>query len=175
MGVERDDVRMISHHENAITRYAHATIDSTSSIADQPFGSRPLVMPDFAAAARVERIAFVGTRDVHDAVDHDWCYLQTRCIRETENPLCREPANIVSVDLRKSAVAAARIRTVVARPIGLRCNRAIATVCFPQYADLPVFAEQLQVGLCLVKRYPCKWPPIDRRGKSLRRRSVPWL
>src|SRR5262245_14448799 len=162
MAVERDDVRMISHYENAITCHAHATIDSTSSIADQPLGSRPLVMPDFAAGARVERIAFVGTRDVHDAVDHDRCYLQTWCIGETENPLCCETANIAFIDLRKSAVTAARIRTVVARPIGLRCNRAIAAVRFSQQADLSVFAEQLQVGLCLVKGYPCEWPSIDR-------------
>ena len=54
MPIERDDVRVIGHHEHAIAGNADAAIDASGGIADQPLGSRTLIVPDLAAAAGVE-------------------------------------------------------------------------------------------------------------------------
>src|SRR5438477_413155 len=87
MAVERNHVRVIGHHEDAVAGDANPTIDTAGSIADQPLCTRPLVMPDFTSAAGIQRIAFVGARDVHDTIDDHRRYLQTRRVWQTEDPL----------------------------------------------------------------------------------------
>ena len=52
MTVERDDVRVIGHHEHAVAGDADAAVDAAGRIADQPLRPRTLVMPDLTPAAR---------------------------------------------------------------------------------------------------------------------------
>ena len=48
MPIEGDDVRVIGHHEHAIAGNADAAIDASRGIANEPLGSRTLIVPDLA-------------------------------------------------------------------------------------------------------------------------------
>ena len=65
MPIEGDDVRVIGHHEHAIAGNADAAIDASRGIANEPFGSRTLIVPDLAAAAGIEGVTLVRARAIY--------------------------------------------------------------------------------------------------------------
>ena len=94
--IERDEVRVIGDHEHAIAGDGDAAVGAAGGVADQALGSRPLVVPDLAAAAGVERVALVGAGDVHHALDDDRRHLQARRVGQAEDPLGRQPGDVGS-------------------------------------------------------------------------------
>src|SRR5262245_46322955 len=108
-------------------------------------------MPDFAAAARIKRIALIGAGYVHDTVRDNGRHLQAQCILQSEVPLPSHTFDVAFVNLRQLAITAACSRTVVSSPIALRCYLPITIRRLSQQVNLPVIAEQLQVGWSLVK------------------------
>ena len=90
--------------------------------------ARPLVVPDAAAAAGVERVALVRRGHVHDAVDDDRRDLQVAGVRDAEQPRRRQPADGRLLDLRQRRVAVAAGIAVVGRPARLGRDRA-GTAC----------------------------------------------
>jgi hypothetical protein len=76
--IERDDVRVIGDHEQAIARDRHAAVDAARGVPDETLGSWTAIVPDFAARARVEGIALVRGRHIHDAVHDHRRHLQAR-------------------------------------------------------------------------------------------------
>ena len=115
--VERDDVRMIGHHEHAIARDGDASVDTAGRVADEPLGSWTRIVPDPASRSGVDRVTLICARDVHHAVHDDRCHLQRRGIRKAEGPLRYQPPNIALVDLRQLTVAASCRLPVVAGPV----------------------------------------------------------
>jgi hypothetical protein len=69
--VQRNHVRVIREHEQAVARRRDAAVDAAGGVAGQPFGARQLVVPEFAAAPGIECPGLVRARDVHDAFDHE--------------------------------------------------------------------------------------------------------
>ena len=97
--VQRDDVRVIGDHEEPIAGNGGAAIDAAGGVADEAFRARTLVVPDFPARSRVERIALVGGGDVHHAFGDDRRHLQTVRIAQAVHPLRRERRGVALVDL----------------------------------------------------------------------------
>src|SRR5205823_14357174 len=95
--VERDDVRAVRFQEHAISGDGDSAVDSAGRIADDTARARTLVMPDRAAAARVERIDLIGACDVHDAIDDDWRDFQMSGAGEGEAPFRPEPFTFAGV------------------------------------------------------------------------------
>ena len=93
-------------------------------------------MPDHAAAAGVERVAFVGAGDVHHAVDHHRRVLDLRRIGHGKIHFGREARDVALVDLRQRAVAVAAGLAIVRGPVGLRGHDAIAIAGLAQQTEL---------------------------------------
>ena len=149
--IERDEMRVIGDHEHAVAGDADAAVHAAGGVADQPLGPRALVVPDLAAAAGVERVAFVGARHVHHAVGDDRRHLQTRRVRQAEDPLRRQPAGVALGDLRERTVAAAGRLAVVARPVGLRRHGAILLAGLSEQVDPAIVSQQLEVVRALIE------------------------
>ena len=143
--VERDDVRVIRHHEDLVAGDRHAAIGAAGGVADEAFRARPLIPPDLPARARVERVALVRARHVHHAARDDRRDLQRRGVRQAEDPLRREPRGVAFRDVRERAVAAAARLAVVARPVRLRRHLAVRVAVPAKQVQHLVVAEQLHV------------------------------
>ena len=148
--VEADDVRMIGDHEHAIAGDRDAAIDAAGRVADEPLGARPLVVPDLAARAGVERVALVRARHVHHPADDDRRHLQPRRVGQAEDPLRHEARHVLRRDLRERARAIAARRAVVAGPVLLRRDGAVAIAALPEKMDPAIVADELQIGRALI-------------------------
>ena len=99
--IERDHVRVVGHHEHAISRHRCPAIDAATGVADRPLRPRPLVVPDLPPGPGIERITLVAARDVHHAFDDHRRALQPRSVRQVEQPLRHEARDVRRVDLRR--------------------------------------------------------------------------
>ncbi len=115
--VERDQVGVIGLEKDTIPENRHAAIDAARGIADQALRSRPGVVPDLTARARIERPDGIDGRHVHQAVDDDWRDLK-RAGRawNLKGPFRREPRHIGDRDLVERAVAVAAQLSMIGRP-----------------------------------------------------------
>src|SRR5262245_2846228 len=116
---------MIGDHEETVAGDSDATVHAACRVSDEPLGSRTLIPPDLATAAGVECVALVRTRDIHDTFDDDRRDLEPRGV-EAVDPLWRQPADVGPIDLLKLTITAPVHAAVVAGPIRLRCDLAIA-------------------------------------------------
>ena len=143
--VERDEVVVGRQEEDPVAVHADA------AIADVDAAARlPEVVPDLAAGARVDGPHVIGRREIQHAVDHQRRRLDRRRtesagrrrrrvgafaadVRERlrrvqpVDPGELQVLDVVGVDLRERAVAAARVVAVVGRPGVGRRLRAGAT------------------------------------------------
>ena len=110
---------MIGNHEDAVASNSHATVDAARGHANQALRSRALVLPDLPAAARIERVAFVGIGDVHDTFHNHRCDFEQRHAGRRECPFGRQAPYVALIDLVESAVAVAAHVSVVSRPVDL--------------------------------------------------------
>ena len=148
--IEREQVRMIRHHEYALARNRDTSVDAPGGIADETFGARLLKAPDLAAVACIERVTLVRAGDVHDAVDDNRRHLQAQRRRDGIDPFRRQTAYVRFVDLREGGIAVACRRPVVARPIDARRDDAIAVAGFSEKNDRSALRPQLYVVRALV-------------------------
>ncbi len=140
--IERDDVRVVGDHEHAIAGDTGAAVRAALHHA---LRARPLVVPDPPAAARVERVALVGRRHIHDPVDDDRRHLQVAGVGNREHPARRQLRDVVLVDLRQRRVAVAAGLAVVGRPARLRRDDAKPIAGAPQQVHALVVGPQLQI------------------------------
>ena len=103
--IERDDVRVVGHHEDAIAGDRRAAVRAAAAHA---LRARPLVVPDPPPAAGVERVALVRRGHVHDAVDDDRRALQPAGVGNGEHPSRRQPRHVVLVDLASASCSGCR-------------------------------------------------------------------
>ena len=97
--------------------YGDAAIDAAGGIAGEAAGARALEMPDLAARAGVERVAFVGAGDVHDAIDDDRRHLKAAGVRQVEHPAGAELLDVLLRDLGEFGVAVAADIAVIGGPV----------------------------------------------------------
>src|SRR5258707_13825897 len=110
-------MRVVGHHEHAISEHGDAAIDSAGRISGQALTARTAVVPDLAATSRIECVSLVDRGDVHHAIHYHRGYLKrARRAREGKDPLGCEPLHICRVDLVKRAEAVAVHVAVVSGP-----------------------------------------------------------
>ena len=119
-------MRIIGDHEYAVAGHGHAAIHSSRRGSANAPRATALIVPDRPAAAGVKRPAFVSTRDIHDACHHYRRQLKVGAAGQLENPSGRQARHVAGIDLRKFAVAIPAGVAVVAAPIDIRGDRAIA-------------------------------------------------
>ena len=68
--IQRDQMRVIGDHEYAVAGHGHAAVHSSRRSSANAPRAAALIVPDRPAGAGVERPAFVGTGDIHDACHH---------------------------------------------------------------------------------------------------------
>ena len=85
--VQRDEVRVIHHHEQPIARNRHSAVEPSAGISVQILRPIPQEVPNLPPRPRVERIAFVPARDVHQPTHHHRRRFRWRSVRQIENPL----------------------------------------------------------------------------------------
>ena len=71
--MKREQMGVIGNHEHAIAEHRHTAIDPAGCVTGQALAARPAIMPDLAAAARVEAGEghSVVIMDVGDQGDRD--------------------------------------------------------------------------------------------------------
>src|SRR4051794_40582385 len=112
-------------------------------------------MPDLASAARVERIALVRSRHVHDSADYHRSRLQSCCVGHGEYPTRRKLPDRFLVDLRQSRVPVAAGFSVVRRPVGPRRYLAKAVLGSAKEMNPLVWREKLQI----IEAFPKDFSP----------------
>src|SRR5690348_12890320 len=65
--VEGDHVGVVGEHEDAVACPGDPAVEAEGGVASDASGASALIVPNLAAGAGIERPAFVGARDVHDA------------------------------------------------------------------------------------------------------------
>ena len=119
VAMESDEVGVVGDHEDAIAEDGDAAIDAGDGVTcgDEIFGARAGVVPDLAAGASVEREAFVGAGDVHDAVDDLRSVFElAACAGHGPAPAWGEMGDVGGVDFGERAEAVAADVAVVAGP-----------------------------------------------------------
>ncbi len=133
-------------------------------------GSRAHESPDLAAAARVERDAFVHIADVHEAARHDRSHLQPgrrRCRRPasaagggiSEHPASRQARHVRLRDLRHGGVAIPARVSVVTGPVDFGSHFAVLRAGAAQQMNPAVVRPNLHIveafaELCAAQRLP---------------------
>ena len=171
--VEREQVRVVGDHEDAIAVHRHAAVDAGGGVAGQALRARPLIVPDAAPGPGVQGVALVGAGHVHDAVDDDRRHLQARRARQREDPRRRQPRDGAAIDLVGRAVAIAARVAVIGRPIGLRRDPAPGFATPAEQMEVAGVGEQLYVGRGAVEDDAVHGGAVRHRGAQPRRRLVP--
>ncbi len=114
--MQRDQVRIIRHHENPITQHGHAAIGSFGRIPGHLFRPLPLVVPNRPSRLRIQREYLVRPGYEHHSIHDDRRHLQDEMI-DGENPLHGEVLHVRSVDLVERTVPVAADVAVVGWPV----------------------------------------------------------
>src|SRR5579864_2041748 len=115
--MQRNEVSIVSDHEDAIPEQRDTAIDSARRVADQSLCQRTRIMPDLTAGARVKRISFIGGGDVHHAAGNHWRDLQTLRVRYGEKPLWRQTGHVAGMNLSQAAMTIPAEAAMVRRPL----------------------------------------------------------
>ena len=140
--IERQQVRVVGHHEDALTGDDGAAVRAA---ARDPFRPRTLEVPDGTPAPGVQCERLVRRRHVHQAVEHHGRTLERAGVRNREDPLRREPSDRVLVDLRQRGVAVAPGITVVRGPGSLRRHLPEARSRLPQKVHARIVGPKLEI------------------------------
>src|SRR5580765_918860 len=119
-------MRIIGDHEYVVAGHGHSAVDSSRRGSANAPRATTLIVPDRPAGAGVERPAFVGTRDVHDACHHDWRELEVGAAGQLENPSGRHARHVGGIDLREFAVTISAGFAIIAAPIDVGSDLAEA-------------------------------------------------
>ncbi len=150
--IERDEMRVVGRHEDALAADCDAAIDASGRNTGQPTRARAPVVPDLAPTAGIECVEIVRRADVHQAVHDDRRHLHLRHVGQREDPLRREARDIVSRDLSQRAVAVSAGLAVVCRPAALRRHCTIAARRrLTQQMRAAIVAEYLHLADTLIQ------------------------
>ena len=172
-------MRVVGRHEHAVAADRDAAIHAAGGDTDQAPRAWTPVVPDLAAAARIERVEIIRRRDIHHAADDDRRHLQLGGVGKRKHPLRREAAHIVGGDAREGTVPVPARLSVIGRPLGLRGHLAVPPAGgLAEQVHGAVVAEELQLAVALVEHDALEGPAtgdchVARRGPALERgRSV---
>ena len=139
---------MIGDHEYPLAGDRRPPIAAASGDTRSAF---PFVVPDLAAAPRVERDALVRRGHVHDPVGDDRRDLQQARVGQRVHPSGREPGDALPIDLSQLAVAVAARRAVVGGPTGIGAYRPEQRAVPPQQPYPVVVGPELEIREAFVE------------------------
>ena len=144
-------MRVVGDHEHLVARDRHATVVAASRVAHQIACARALVVPDHAAVACIQRVAFVGVGDEHQTFGNKRRALERGTRGEREAPTRSHLADVELADLRHRGEAVAGDGAVVGGPVDFGGHFAeLAAVQSPQQVDFLVVTHHLHVRDALV-------------------------
>ena len=115
--VERDQVRVVGDREHAVAEQRDSAVDAAGGIAGEAGRAGTAVVPDLAAASRIEGERFIHGGQKHHAAGHDRCDLQiTRSAANGEHPRSCQVLNIPGIDRLERGEAIAVQAPVIGRP-----------------------------------------------------------
>jgi hypothetical protein len=118
----------------------YTAVDSASRVSDEVSSALALEVPDLASVAGIEREAFVGGGDVHDAFDDHGCDFEIADAGHVEDPTRGEAIEVRLVDLVEPGEAVPAGVAVVGGPVSGGCDFAIL------FAGLAEQVETIVVG-----------------------------
>src|SRR5947209_1956439 len=125
--IERNQMGIICSHEDEIAPGCRPSVFPAARSPADLTSILPAVMPDYMATPRIERVTFVGNRDIHNSAENGRSNLKFARIWNREHPLGLQFRNVGSVNLFQRAEAVPKSTAIVIGPVALGGHSSIDT------------------------------------------------